>query len=96
MKAAVIKEFGQPLVIEEVADPIASDNGVVVKVEANGICRSDWHTWMGHTPNVTLPHVPGHELAGTVKSVGRDVKNCELAELDNLWNEAKVALKQST
>ncbi|MCS5558026.1 MAG: zinc-dependent alcohol dehydrogenase family protein [Oceanospirillaceae bacterium] len=80
MKAAVIKEFGQPLVIEEVADPIASDNGVVVKVEANGICRSDWHTWMGHTPNVTLPHVPGHELAGTVKSVGRDVKNWKIGD----------------
>jgi alcohol dehydrogenase len=43
---------------------------VVVRVEATGLCRSDWHGWQGHDPDITLPHVPGHELAGTVEEVG--------------------------
>ena len=47
--------------------------GVVVKVEATGLCRSDWHGWMGHDPDITLPHVPGHELAGIVAAVGSQV-----------------------
>ncbi|MGD1975227.1 MAG: zinc-dependent alcohol dehydrogenase family protein, partial [Desulfobacterales bacterium] len=48
-------------------------NGVVIRVKANGLCRSDWHGWMGHDPDIKLPHVPGHELAGVVESVGKDV-----------------------
>lgn len=47
---------------------------MVVAVEASGLCRSDWHAWAGHDEGVTLPHVPGHELAGTVVSVGRAVR----------------------
>jgi alcohol dehydrogenase len=46
---------------------------VVVQVAATGVCRSDWHAWKGHDP-VALPHVPGHELAGTVVEVGPDVR----------------------
>ena len=42
---------------------------------ATGICRSDWHGWMGHDPDVKLPHVPGHELAGIVEEVGKNVKS---------------------
>jgi alcohol dehydrogenase len=46
----------------------------VIRVEATGLCRSDWHGWMGHDPDITtFPHVPGHELAGTVAFVGREV-----------------------
>lgn len=44
-----------------------------MKVEATGICRSDWHAWMGHDLVPRLPHVPGHEMAGTVQAVGDDV-----------------------
>jgi alcohol dehydrogenase len=47
---------------------------VVVRVAASGICRSDWHGWQGHDPDVVLPHVPGHELAGTVAAVGAGVQ----------------------
>jgi alcohol dehydrogenase len=46
---------------------------VVVRVEATGLCRSDWHGWQGHDPDITLPHVPGHELAGVVEAVGARV-----------------------
>ncbi|HUT34119.1 MAG TPA: zinc-dependent alcohol dehydrogenase family protein [Planctomycetota bacterium] len=73
MKAAVYEAFGGPLTIQLVPDPTPNDHGVVVRVRANGICRSDWHAWMGHDPEVTLPHVPGHELAGEVEAVGRSV-----------------------
>jgi alcohol dehydrogenase len=43
----------------------------VLRVEATGLCRSDWHGWMGHDPDIRrFPHVPGHELAGVVEAVG--------------------------
>jgi alcohol dehydrogenase len=50
-------------------------HAVVVKVMATGVCRSDWHGWVGHDADIRLPHVPGHELAGLVEAVGRDVTN---------------------
>jgi len=48
---------------------------VVIKVGATGLCRSDWHGWMGHDPDICLPHIPGHELAGTIEAVGKDTLN---------------------
>ncbi len=75
MRAAVYEEFQKPLTIQTVADPAPSDDGVIIKVMACGICRSDWHGWMGNDPDIKLPHVPGHELAGTVEAVGKNVKN---------------------
>jgi len=74
MKAAVFEQFAQPLQIRQVPDPECPVHGAVVRVEANGICRSDWHGWMGHDTDVRLPHVPGHELAGVVVEVGPDVR----------------------
>ena len=74
MKAAYFDEFGEPLTIESLPDPSPSNDGVVIKVKANGICRSDWHGWMGHDSDVKLPHVPGHELAGVVAAVGKNVR----------------------
>jgi len=47
----------------------------VVKITATGLCRSDWHGWMGHDPDIVLPHVPGHELAGIIEAVGKQVKH---------------------
>lgn len=73
MKAVVFEAFGQTPNIQNVPDPEPTRDGVVVKVEATGLCRSDWHGWMGHDPDITLPHVPGHELAGTVAAVGSGV-----------------------
>ena len=73
MKAAVYEAFGQPLSIQNVPDPTPVDDAVVVRVKACGICRSDWHGWMGHDPDVRVPHVPGHELAGVVEEVGKNV-----------------------
>jgi len=75
MRAAIVREFKQPFSIEHVTDPGPSNAGVILKVEACGICRSDWHGWMGNDADIHLPHVPGHELAGVVAAVGCEVKN---------------------
>jgi alcohol dehydrogenase len=73
VKAVVFEQFQKPPTLQNVADPTPSPGGVVIKVEATGLCRSDWHGWMGHDADIQLPHVPGHELAGTVQAVGNQV-----------------------
>lgn len=75
MKAVLMESFGGPLTVTQVEDPTPPEGGVVIEVKANGICRSDWHAWMGHDPDVELPHVPGHELAGVVAAVGPGTRN---------------------
>jgi alcohol dehydrogenase len=74
MKAALMRAFTEPLQVEDVPDPEPPSDGVVVAVRATGVCRSDWHGWMGHDPDIALPHVPGHELAGEVAAVGPEVR----------------------
>lgn len=75
MKAVVYEQYGDPADVRDVPDPHSADHGVIVRVEATGLCRSDWHGWQGHDPDITLPHVPGHELAGVIESVGARVTN---------------------
>lgn len=76
MRAVVIERFGETPHVAEVADPSPPRDGVVVRVLATGICRSDWHAWKGHDPDVRdLPHVPGHELAGVVEATGPEVRH---------------------
>lgn len=74
MKAAVYEKFKQPLMIQNLPKPHPTENGVVLQVKATGICRSDWHGWMGNDPDIRLPHVPGHEFSGVVEEVGKNVK----------------------
>lgn len=74
MRAALITEYERPLSIETVADPELPSDGIIIKVQATGVCRSDWHTWMGHyRDQIRLPIIPGHEMAGDVVEVGREV-----------------------
>ena len=74
MRAAVYTAFRGPIEVRNLPDPTAADGEVVVRVKATGVCRSDWHGWQGHDPDIrTFPHVPGHELAGVIESVGADV-----------------------
>ncbi len=80
MKAVVYEEFRKIPTIQTVADPTPGAHGVVVKVEATGLCRSDWHGWMGHDPDIRLPHVPGHELAGTIEALGSQVRRWKLGD----------------
>lgn len=73
MRAVYFEQFGGPVTVERLPDPIAPDDGVVIRVMASGLCRSDWHGWMGHDDGIVLPHVPGHEFAGEVVEVGSRV-----------------------
>lgn len=75
MRAVVYDEFGQLPRVAMVDDPHCPPNGVVIRVAATGLCRSDWHGWQGHDDGIVLPHVPGHELAGTIETVGEDVRS---------------------
>lgn len=77
MRAIVMNEFKESLGIENVKDPIAGPNDAVIRIEATGICRSDWHawqgdwTWIGLKPE--LPVIPGHEFGGEVVELGKNV-----------------------
>jgi D-arabinose 1-dehydrogenase-like Zn-dependent alcohol dehydrogenase len=73
VRAVVVSEFGARPAVVDVPVPRAAPGGVVLAVEATGLCRSDWHGWQGHDPDLAVPYVPGHELAGTVHEVGAGV-----------------------
>lgn len=74
-----MEEIGKPLVVRSVPDPSPAPDGAVVRVAANGICRSDWHAWMGDWTwlgvRIPLPHVLGHEFTGVVEAVGAGVRH---------------------
>ncbi|WP_182112835.1 MULTISPECIES: alcohol dehydrogenase catalytic domain-containing protein [unclassified Actinotalea] len=74
MRAVVFERFGGPLEVRDVPEPSCPPSGAVIRVEATGVCRSDWHGWQGHDDGIAVPHVPGHELAGTVVQVGAEVR----------------------
>jgi alcohol dehydrogenase len=74
VKAALYSEFKGPIEIVSVDDPVPPPGGVIIEVQANGVCRSDWHGWMGHDSEIALPHVPGHEMSGIVAEVGSGVE----------------------
>jgi alcohol dehydrogenase len=75
MRAAVIEAFSTPLTLRDVPEPECPVDGAIIGVRACGVCRSDWHAWTGADPDVSLPHVPGHEFAGVVEEVGRDCRH---------------------
>ena len=84
MKAAILHALHQPLEITSLPEPTPGPDDLVVRVEAEGVCRTDWHVWngdwgwVGLTP--TLPLVLGHELGGTVVSVGSDVRRFKVGD----------------
>jgi len=74
MKAAVVREFGKPLTIEEVPIPTPGPGEVLIKVIANGVCHTDLHAAQGDWPAKPVPpFIPGHEGAGLVAAVGSGV-----------------------
>ena len=74
MRALTYSAFGATPAVVTLPDPTPPAGGAVVRVTASGLCRSDWHGWMGHDDDIaTFPHVPGHELAGVVEAVADDV-----------------------
>ncbi len=75
MRAAVVEEFNQDLSIETVADPQCPETGVVLEVAACGVCRSDYHGWVGGHPKVVPGSIMGHEYCGTVVEAGAKAKH---------------------
>jgi alcohol dehydrogenase len=80
MRAVFYDEFEKLPTIEKLPDPTPEKHGVVLRVKATGLCRSDWHGWMGHDPDIKLPHVPGHEIAGVIEAVGKDVAKWKIGD----------------
>ena len=80
MRAAIFDEFRGPIEIRNVPDPECPADGVLVRLQACGICRSDWHAWNGADPDVVAPHVSGHEFAGVIEEVGRDCQQFQTGD----------------
>ena len=73
MRAVLFTAFGDTPALAEVPEPECPPRGAVIRVRATGLCRSDWHGWMGHDDTISLPHVPGHEFAGEIAELGSEV-----------------------
>ena len=74
MQAAVVEQFGGPLVLREWDVPSPGEGQILVKTEACGVCHTDLHAARGDWPvKPTLPFIPGHEAIGLVASVGSGV-----------------------
>ncbi|MCV2395308.1 zinc-dependent alcohol dehydrogenase family protein [Actinotalea sp. M2MS4P-6] len=80
MRGLLIDGPGAAPRVAVLPDPACPTDGVLVRVDATGVCRSDWHAWQGHDPDVVFPHVPGHELAGVVAAVGPDVRRWSVGD----------------
>lgn len=73
MRAAVFKELGKQLVVEEVPKPDVNADEVLMKMKASAICSSDIYSIEGKR-SLQLPHIMGHEAAGIVEEVGDKVE----------------------
>ena len=75
MRAALLEEFGKPLVVDEVelGEPKAGE--VLVRLGACGVCHTDMYTWSGVDPSGYAPTVLGHEGAGVVEALGEGVSS---------------------
>src|ERR1043166_6059558 len=87
MKAAVVREFGKPLAIDEVPVPQPDENQILVRIAATGICHTDLHAAHGDWPvKPEPPFVPGHEGYGTVVALGEGVTDLKLGDkVGNAW-----------
>jgi len=73
VRAVYYEAFGAPPKVCDLPDPEPPVGGAVIRVSASGLCRSDWHGWRGHDPDIVPPHVPGHEFVGIVEAIGAGV-----------------------
>ncbi len=79
MKAAVLEEPGK-LAIKELPDPVCPPGGVVVKVMASNVCSTDLHMWERGHPALRFPRILGHEIAGVVAEVSREVEGFRVGD----------------
>ena len=71
MRAAVYETFQGPLSVQNLPDPEPAAHGVVLSVQASGVCRSDWHGWMGHTAIFHCHMSPVTNLPGSLRRSDR-------------------------
>src|SRR5690625_1099146 len=84
MRAAVVREANKPLVVDDMPDPSPGPDDAVLKVEAAGICRSDWHGWQGDWKwiglGLELPAILGHEFGGEIVELGANVQGFSVGD----------------
>ncbi len=84
MKAAVLREFKEPLVLEDVPRPVPQANDLLIKLEACGVCHSDLHVadgdWAQFKPITKLPLILGHEIAGRIIEKGSGVREFQIGD----------------
>lgn len=78
MKALVLEGVDK-LVLRDVPKPVCERDGILIRVKANGICRSDWHKWHGHYSQ-KYPMILGHEMCGVVEEAGEDVERFQVGD----------------
>lgn len=81
MRAVQFDAFNADLYVADRPIPQIRPHGILIKVHATGLCRSDWHGWVGHDDDIqNFPHVPGHEFAGTIAEVGANVSKFKVGD----------------
>jgi len=82
MKAMMLKEYHRPMELIEIETPSVGDDEILVEVKACGICQTDLKIFKGEIPPpiVVLPHIPGHEIAGGVAAVGKNVAGINIGD----------------
>lgn len=87
MKAMVLKEYNRFMESMDVEKPVVGENDVLIQVKACGICRTDLKIFRGEIPPpiVTLPHTPGHEVAGEVVEMGDKVTGIQKGDAGILY-----------
>lgn len=84
MKAAVLRGVDN-LRLEELPDPKPKANEVLIRIRASGVCGTDVHMWEGKNNEGTFPFIPGHEWAGEVLEVGKEIRSIKVG--DNVVGE---------
>src|SRR4030067_2121352 len=87
MKAMVLREYHRPMEMTEVETPRIGEDEILLRVKACGICQTDVKIFKGEIPPpiVTLPHIPGHEVAGEVVEVGGRVAGIQKGDVGVLY-----------
>lgn len=84
MKAARMVALQQPLEVDHIPIPTPGKKDAIIRIEASGICRTDWHLWNGDWTwvgiDVKLPIILGHEFSGIVEEIGSQVKNIHVGD----------------
>ena len=70
MQAMMLRQVGQPLVLETLPDPAPGPHEIRIRISACGVCRTDLHVVDGELPDVRPPIIPGHEIVGRVDQIG--------------------------